>query len=309
MTIKEIKRSDVSFQTLVEKKGNVFLSQDWLSLYDDKLIVYGLFSEEQLIGSFLLYEFSKFGFNFIITPPFSPYNSLVLLDDSKAMQALSMVLTFLNSKRAVFTRLALPSQFSVDNKSDLSFSYQAGVTYVLPLSEIQEVQRLYHPKRRQQIRRAINDGLVTKKISDPALIIELVKKTFDRQGKKFDKRMVELILNKFNKHSNAYAFGAFQREAPLAVYFCIHDDKTAYYLLGGYDKTKKHIGAGALAMDACIQEAKNRGLNYFDFEGSMVPSIARYFKEFGGSRTEYSIYQKENFIGKSIRLVKKIIWK
>ena len=36
-----------------------------------------------------------------------------------------------------------------------------------------------------------------------------------------------------------------------------------------------------------IKFAKKLGIKYFDFEGSMVPQIERYFRGFGGKLTPY----------------------
>ena len=36
-----------------------------------------------------------------------------------------------------------------------------------------------------------------------------------------------------------------------------------------------------------IHEAKNRGSKIFDFEGSMIPTIAEFFRSFGAVQTPY----------------------
>jgi hypothetical protein len=53
-------------------------------------------------------------------------------------------------------------------------------------------------------------------------------------------------------------------------------------MFSGYDKQKKHHGAGALAVTQCIKEAKKRNLQYFDFDGSVIPNLEKYFRGFGG---------------------------
>ena len=45
------------------------------------------------------------------------------------------------------------------------------------------------------------------------------------------------------------------------------------------DSKNKHHGAGALSMWGAIKCAKDLGIKYFDFEGSMVAQIERYFRE------------------------------
>lgn len=82
------------------------------------------------------------------------------------------------------------------------------------------------------------------------------------------------------------ALGRFDERA-IACTFMVHDRRTAYYLLGGYDAEDRHHGAGALAILTSIEEAQRRGLAVFDFEGSMIPAIERFFRGFGGELVHY----------------------
>ena len=69
----------------------------------------------------------------------------------------------------------------------------------------------------------------------------------------------------------------------MAAVYIVWDNKRSYYLLGGYDFKKSHHGAQALAVWESIKFTKERlGLNEFDFEGSMIPQVERFFRKFGG---------------------------
>ena len=67
----------------------------------------------------------------------------------------------------------------------------------------------------------------------------------------------------------------------------MHDSQTAYYLLGGYQAEERHHGAGALAVFEAIQHCREIGLKTFDFEGSVIPAIEKYFRGFGGQLKPY----------------------
>jgi hypothetical protein len=75
--------------------------------------------------------------------------------------------------------------------------------------------------------------------------------------------------------------------------------------MGGYGSEHKHHGAGPAAMFAAIRHAKKQGLAIFDFEGSMIPPIERYFRGFGGLLTPYLTVNKAwlpfEFVLKMIR--------
>jgi hypothetical protein len=103
---------------------------------------------------------------------------------------------------------------------------------------------------------------------------------------------LDAILFRFASDQNCYAFCTYRDDTPVACSFVVHDRETAYYLLGGYHTELKHHGAGVMAMVSAIRHAKALRLRLFDFEGSMVPAIERYFRGFGGSLTPYFTVNK-----------------
>jgi len=119
------------------------------------------------------------------------------------------------------------------------------------------------------------------------VIENLVKSTFMRQNKKVNNYYLKKILYEFTNQENSFSFVALKDGIPLSAALCVYDKNTAYYLLGGYDYENKHHGAGALVIWESIKYAKSIGLKEFDFEGSMVPQIERYFRGFGGRLTPY----------------------
>ena len=309
MRIQQIEINDSQFQVLAKKFGNIFSSPEWLSIYDSSLKVYGLFLDQNLKGAFLSYEFSRLGMKFMIPPPFSPSNELILEESLSKEQAVKLLLNFMNEKKAVFKRMALQKDYLSQFGEISGMNFQKGVSYILSLKGENEISDSYQPKRRQQIRRAERDGLLVEKIKDKKVILDLISQTYARQKKKVALLRVEKIISTFLNSGKGYGFVTYKDSIPLAGYFCVQDSRTAYYIFGGYDANRKHIGAGPLAMDACIREAKKRELLNFDFEGSMVPSIANFFKEFGGVKVEYPIFEQHNLFGKTILGLKKMIWR
>jgi len=94
------------------------------------------------------------------------------------------------------------------------------------------------------------------------------------------------------KKSNLIGFVAYSDKKPIASTFCVYDSKTAYYLFGGYDSETKHHGAGVSCMWQSILLAREKGLKTFDFEGSMIPEVEKYFREFGGTLIPYYVAYK-----------------
>ncbi len=76
-------------------------------------------------------------------------------------------------------------------------------------------------------------------------------------------------------------------KAHAGGYF-VQDERAVYYLAGASDATLRSSGATSLLIWTAIEFAAEFGLA-FDFEGSMIPSIERFFRAFGGAPTAYSV--------------------
>ena len=116
--------------------------------------------------------------------------------------------------------------------------------------------------------------------------------SFTRQKITVPLEVADLVFSAFPPGTQSYCLIAKQTDGqPLAGVYIIHDVHTAYYLIGGYS-TFGHHGAGSLAMWHAILKAKSMGLEVFDFEGSILPPIERYFRGFGGTLTPIFTVQK-----------------
>ena len=70
--------------------------------------------------------------------------------------------------------------------------------------------------------------------------------------------------------------------------YFVWDSRYTYYLVGGSDPELRTSGASSLLMWTAIEQAANRG-TAFDFEGSMLRHVERFFRAFGGTPVPYSI--------------------
>jgi len=71
-----------------------------------------------------------------------------------------------------------------------------------------------------------------------------------------------------------------------AVAYVVWDANAAFYLLGGADPALRTSGASSLLLWEGISRAR-AVTDVFDFEGSMLPPVERYFRAFGARQTPY----------------------
>jgi len=299
MEIKQIENDQdrKKYDEIVKESGSIFNTTRWLKLFEDRIKFFGIYENEKIKGGFALYCEKKFGLKICLNPPFTPYvgpvfkvesqNHVHIMSKWKEVSSL-MAETVENLSFSIITFSLGYNIIDVQPFIWKKFKVIPEFTYILDLN--QEVNGIYKnmsPERRNDITRAIKDGVIARKIDDYGLVKSLVLKTFERQGKKINLTWLEKILFDFATPENCFVFASFKGTKAISAMLCIHNGSYAHYLLGGYDESSKHRGAGVLSMWEGIIYAKSLGLKYFDFEGSMVPEIEKYFRGFGGVLTPY----------------------
>jgi hypothetical protein len=303
MYIKEVKYQSDNYLKLIAESGTVFNLPKWLDMYGKHILVRGIFNDNHdLIGSFFLFEAKKLGIKYYITPPYSPHIGLFYINpaQSKANQqafdkeVVTLVRDYLVQLKPKLLSIALP--FTINDTQPFywdNFKVIPNYTYRLALNKTQE--ELFDnltSEKRKSIKRAEKDELVIEKTTDYKLVKNLIEKTFDRKDKKVSQNYLNKILFEFADDKNSFAFIAHKDQKPSACTFCVHYNGTAFYLFGGYDEANKHHGAGVSCMWQSILYAKKTGVEVFDFEGSMLVEVEKYFREFGGDLVPYYTIHK-----------------
>ena len=114
-------------------------------------------------------------------------------------------------------------------------------------------------------------------------------KTFTRQGLEPPHSLAQLDrLDAACASRGARAMLSAQDEADRvhAVAYVVWDEHAAWYLLGGGDPALRTSGAGSMLMWEAIMRARSV-TDIFDFEGSMLKPVERFFRAFGSRQAPY----------------------
>ena len=124
--------------------------------------------------------------------------------------------------------------------------------------------------------------------------IQIQRQTFQRQrlaapkGEKVLRQLIEIC----RQRNQGDIWGGYDENGQLhAAVFIVWQEQSAYYLAGGGNPELRHSGAHSLVMWKAIQEIAAFTDN-FDFEGSMIPGVERFFREFGARQTPYFAISK-----------------
>lgn len=140
---------------------------------------------------------------------------------------------------------------------------------------------------RREIRKAQKRLTVTER-DDLEMFYQFNLKTFERQNKKpsFSYELLQRVDAACQEHQCRKIFFASEGDRIHAVIYVVWDDHSAYYLMGGADPALRSSGASSLLMWHAIQFAATV-TEQFDFEGSMIEPIERFFRSFGAVQTPY----------------------
>ncbi len=304
MKITELSAQDkLKFNKLAQSYGTIFNTIEWSNIFSNCLKRYGIYNKGgELIGGFFLYKEKKYCLSIYRNPPFTPEIGPFLKIDAKnpvsIMDTWKKALTLMveSIEQLDYSIISITLNKNIIDMQPFFWSKFKVIpvcTYVLDLNlSSEDIWKRMSNERRKNINKGLKDGLSIKKTTDFEMIKSLVLKTFSKQKKGINVHYLDKILFEFANSENSFAFVTFNNNNPLACSFCVHDKDVAYYILGGYDHENKHHGAGTLSMWEAIKYARSLGIKHFDFEGSMILPIERYFRGFGGQLTPYYCINK-----------------
>jgi len=124
---------------------------------------------------------------------------------------------------------------------------------------------------------------------------EILEDSFAAKAQKmpFNLQLFEGLDNICGKHNSRKILGLQdENKSIVAAAYFLYDRHTTYYMGGG------HVG-GTNPMYKLLWEGIKDSLEHrraFDFEGSMIPGIAQFFRGFGGEQTDYIAYRHSSGI-------------
>lgn len=303
MILKQIDNLDV-FCEKAEPVVGVFGSKKWLSVYDEALTLIGIYKDEhQLIGGFYFLNTKKYGFTFLKLPPYTPHCGLFFHSDSKnnsslnnfSKEVMNEICDFFTVQKSALTVLAFPSTI-IDFQPFIWNKYKVvpNYTYRIGLEKsIEDIKANFDSKNRNVINKAIKEEVL---VTENALAKEELYRFFINSLNTTDANIYEEELKniflKFSDDSNSFSMVAKKNDELLGVVFCVYDRHNCYYLLGGVNKQSGVQGVNNLLVQKSIEKAQALGCTTFDFEGSMLKGVEKFFRSFGPELVPYFTVNK-----------------
>ena len=215
--------------------------------------------------------------------------------DASPSRALSQQIELLSALEAALPRADTFSQhFAPSMLNVMPFhwaGYRLELQYTYRLEDLSSEEQLWSGLRgniRGDIRKARKRLTVRDDLGIDSFYAVWAK-TFARQGLRppaSPDDLARLDAACAARDAGAKLFAVDEAGRLHAVAYAVWDENAAFYLLGGGDPELRNSGATSLLLWELIMRAR-AVTNVFDFEGSMIESVERFFRAFGGRQTPY----------------------
>ncbi|MCC8142761.1 MAG: GNAT family N-acetyltransferase [Tannerellaceae bacterium] len=179
--------------------------------------------------------------------------------------------------------------------------YKQSTRYTYVLENIADRQMLWNNMAsniRRNITKAKEKYGITVKTGIPVEeFLQVWQQTFRRQNLPLpaSRHTLRQLIETSRQRGEGDIWGGYDSVGKLhAAVFVVWQKSAAYYIAGGGDPQWRQSGAHSLILWESIQYT-SRFTNTFDFEGSMIQGIERFFREFGAKQIPYFTIFKGNF--------------
>ena len=258
------------------------------------------------------YKKSKWGIQVLTTPPLTPALGPWLREyTAKSYKVISREKELLRTLYSLLPKCDVYQQnwhVSRQNWQPLYWlGYSQTSSYTYRLEDLTDLDRVWagmHQNTRNDIRKAGKRySLNVRPAKSVQEFTRVANKTFERQKltAPYSNELIESIYLAANARGAIDLLVAEDPEGKLhAAAMILKDDDTAYYLMGGGDPEYRMSGAAGLILWEAIQRVSNH-VKIFDFEGSMIEPIERFFRCFGARQTPYHhVYKANSLLGRAI---------
>lgn len=241
----------------------------------------------------------KLGFRLLRNPPLTPYlGPLFLYPDALSEQDRP---AFEAEAMASLLR-QLPGWDALDIEAPVTFQRHdllqhygletsLKVTYETDLQQTEQaLWSALNSNHRNLIKQAAGAGTIDEGTRFLPDLLRLHEATFTRKGMRyvFSAAMIGQLVKKSAEMDAGCVLAAQDAQGHVSAAICtVWDADRAYLLLSTVDPALAHPGAVRMLIWRAMLDARARGCRFFDFEGSMDPGIAAFFRRFGGERKTY----------------------
>ncbi len=239
--------------------------------------------DKEIVGAFIYFLKKKWAIRYIFNPSLCPYTGPIIFDRSRQKEILTQLWQSLPN-HDIILQSWLPEIYTTPQNAQISQK----TTFLIDCNtSIDDLWTQLSGDYRRKIRKA-TQNLKIKIIEDVDLLLDFSIKNFPGDESKFPyPRDLFHKMDKATKiHGNRKIVGAIDNNNRLvAMAYFLYDEMTTYNMINAAEHSYNHHGMNLLIWKE-IEHSVESG-KIFDFEGSSIKGVQRFYKGFGGSMVKY----------------------
>lgn len=172
-------------------------------------------------------------------------------------------------------------------KNNGTTNWETRITHHLDLSKTyDELFNGFTSSRKRDINKLKQSGLAVREETNGDWLIKMFDKNKQGVLKKHDYELLKRIMNAAIKHNCGTVYAAYENNERIAGHFLLHNGRYVINLFATSNARGRETQAMPLLLNNALQTFSGSN-KIFDFEGSQIESIAKFFASFGGVRVPY----------------------
>jgi hypothetical protein len=163
--------------------------------------------------------------------------------------------------------------------------------YVWRAKSYSEAQQNYSTQIKRNLKKALGNSLTIQSDIPAKNIIALFENEKGKSIQKIDYSVLEKLCLECQKRSSLFTSGVFNNSELISGAIFFSFNQRWYLIMLASNETGKELAGSTLLIDAVIQQLSTQNIS-LDFEGSNIPSLARFYKGFGSENEAYQLYSK-----------------
>ncbi|MCZ2393807.1 MAG: aminoacyltransferase [Chitinophagales bacterium] len=284
-------RKEVYRHFCTEHNVPIYLHSDWLDTVvqgSEDWDVFFSFDKSGRIQAYFPFVFKKQGFwNKITMPLFTPYmGPRILYPDGlteyEKRSLENQILEGLISELNGFDDIRIKWDRAYDNALPFYWqSFRIEISYTYCINNTSDLNVLFfHFKKsiQRQIHKA-SSQLIVKENTEIDNVLDMLEKSLGYRVNHSLMRKLHELVKRYNRYHILEAIDS--KGKVIGAIYLVFDQHELLYLYGGYDDKYNNSGAMPLLFWQALQLAHQKSLT-FNFEGSMLKGVERFFRSFGG---------------------------
>jgi hypothetical protein len=229
----------------------------------------------------------KWGIKYLYQPPFIQQHGIF----SNRVITQNIIELFISNVKSHFGFAQIT--FNYNNKHQ---DFTPRPNYILLLNKpYKEIYSHYKPDLKNNLKRAEKSPLQYKKSDDLLPALELFQSIYRKQ--------MRLSSGDFDRFKNLCLFAQenrmlivreiYNERRLIASVVLLHKNGRIYLMQDAAIPEARKLAANHFLMNSLIEEFAGSG-NILDFEGSMIPGVAHFYKNFGSTCQPYYYYYYNN---------------